>query len=1076
MSLLAALLVSASLQAQTPIPPKPPEPPKDGNVLPIKPTKKISFETTEGTWISLDLSPDGKTVVFELLGDLYSMSAEGGEATRITSGTPYDGMPRFSPDGKKIAFISDRSGAENVWTMDPDGKNLKALTKDRNTQYLSPTWSPDGNYVVASKGVGYLPTFSLIMVDVRGGSGVNIVPAVANSNRMGAIFSPDGRYLYYGQRSGRWSYEAKFPQWQIYRFDRKTGENNVVTNSQGSAMRPMLTPDGKTLLFATRFKLETALRARDLKTGDERWVAFPMDRDDQESRATRDTMPAAAFTKDGKTLFTALGGKIQKLDIATGKATPVPFHAKVELDVNPSVHFDHRIDDNAPVRSKILRNARLSPDGKTLAFNMVDRLYTLDTTDPEAKPRRITDKEEGEFMPSWSPDSKTLVYVTWSVDGGQIMSVPATGGEPKALTSAPAYYVNPIFTPDGKNVVFLLGNRADGLSLNERPSDLCLEEFLAPAEQSTPGPNVPYDIRIMPKEGGESRLIANSQGAGNLHFANDPDILYVAGGGGLQSMRLDGLDRKQLITFTGGAIIFNQPSRAGDIRVSPDGSSALLEVDGQLYVATLPQTGEAITIPVNGGPTSVPIKKFSPLGGDYLAWSNDGKSATWAQGSKFYRQALDSDKPAVTDIKLERPRAKTDGTILLKNARLITMRGDEVIEHGDILIQGPRIAAIGRTGSLPIPPNTQIFDLKGKTVSPGYVDVHSHWFAPNELHLPQSWGYLANLAYGVTTNRDPQSAVTDIYDYQEAIEAGDAIGPRIFTTGPGFFAGATLDNQEAVKNYLTRYRDAYETKYIKEYVAGDRLTRQWTALACKELGLTPTTEGALDVKMPITEMIDGYSGHEHALPLMPIYGDLVGLIKGTETYYTPTLIVSYGGPFGETYWFENTDVAHDPKLAHFVPPSLLDSMLRRRATWTIPEEYVFERLAKECAKIVRAGGKVCMGSHGEIQGIGAHYEIWMLASGGMTPLEALRCATLNGAEAIGYAQDLGSLVPGKLADLVVYDKNPLENIRNTNTIKFVMKGGELFSGDTLDRILPTAKPLGKQYWQGQEPPVTTKKN
>ena len=1073
MPFLAALLVSASLQAQTPAP-KPPEPPKDGNELPIKATKKVAFETTEGTWMSLDLSPDGKTVVFELLGDLYTMPSGGGEATRLTSGTPYDGMPRYSPDGKKIAFVSDRSGADNVWTVDADGKNLKALTKDRNTQYLSPSWSPDGNYVVASKGVGYLPTFSLVMVDVRGGSGVGIVPAVPNSNRMGAVFSPDGRYLYYGQRSGRWSYEAKFPMWQVYRFDRKTGENNVVTNSQGSAMRPMLTPDGKTLLFATRTKLDTALRARDLKTGDERWVAFPVDRDDQESRATRDTMPGAAFTKDGKTLYTALGGKIQRLDLATGKATVVPFHAKVDLDVNPSVHFDHRIDDDAPVRSKILRNARLSPDGKTLAFNMADRLYTLDIGDKDAKPRRVTTKEEGEFMPGWSPDGKRLVYVTWSVDGGQIMTVPAAGGEPKALTAAPAYYVNPIFTPDGKNVVFLLGNRADGLSLAEQPNERCLEEYLAPAEQSTPGPNVPFDIRVMPAAGGESRLIANSNGAGNLHFANDPDILYVAGGGGLQSMRLDGLDRKQLIAFTGGVVLMTQPSRAGDIRVSPDGNSAFLEIDGQLYVATLPQTGEPITIPVNGGPSSVPVKKLSTMGGDYLAWSGDGKAVTWAQGSKFYRQPLDAEKAAVTDVRIERPRAKPKGTILLKDARLITMRGDEVIEHGDILVKGTRIVALGRSGSLPVPKDAKVVDLKGKTVSPGYVDVHSHWFAPNELHLPQSWGYLANLAYGVTTNRDPQSAVNDIYDYQEAIEAGSAIGPRIFTTGPGFFQGVTLNDKDSVKNYLTRYRDAYDTKYIKEYVAGDRLTRQWTAMACRDLGLTPTTEGALEVKMPITEMIDGYSGHEHALPLMPIYDDLVGLIKGTDTFYTPTLIVSYGGPFGETYWFQNTDVAHDPKLAHFVPPSLLDSMLRRRATWTLPEEYVFTRLAKECAKVVRAGGKVCMGSHGEIQGIGAHYEIWMLASGGMTPLQALRCATLNGAEAIGYAGDLGSLTPGKLADLVVYDKNPLQDIKNTNTIRYVMKGGELFAGDTLDRILPTPKPLGKQYWQGQEPPVTTK--
>lgn len=1078
MSLLAALLVSTALQAQEPAKPpiKAPEPPKDGNELPLKPTKKISFETTEGTWIALDLSPDGKTLVFELLGDLYTMPATGGDAVRITSGTPYDGMPRFSPDGKKIAFVSDRSGAENLWTVDPDGKNPKSLTKGRDSQMTSPTWSPDGNYVVASKAVGGIGTHTLVMVDVRGGNGVSIVPAQPGTNRMGAVFSPDGRTIYYAQRTGSWSYEAKFPMWQIYRFDRKTGERNVVTNAPGSAMRPMLAPDGKTLLYATRYKTETALRARDLRTGDERWVAFPVDRDDQESRATRDTMPGAAFTKDGKALITAMGGKIQRLDLATGKATPIPFRAKVDLDVNPSVHFDHRIDDNAPVRAKILRNASLSPDGKTLAFNLADRLYTLDAADKDAKPRRVTNAEVGEFMPSWSPDGKTLVYVTWNVDGGHIMSVPATGGEPRRLTDAAAFYVNPIFTKDGKNVVFLTGTRVDGLNRMQAPNERCLDEFVAreQGEIATEGFNAPLEIRVMPVTGGDSRFVASSNGATSLHFANDPDILYVVSNGGLQSMRLDGLDRKPLITFTGGVMFSTQPSRAGDIRVSPDGSAAFLEVDGQLHLATLPMTGEPITIPVSGGPSSVPIKKLSTTGGDYLAWTPDGKSVTWAQGAKFYRMALADEKPTAIDVKLEMPRAKADGTILLKDARLITMRGDEVIEHGDILIVGPRIAAIGRTGSLPVPKDAKVVDLKGKTVSPGYVDVHSHWFAPGELHLPQSWAYLANLAYGVTTNRDPQSAVTDIFDYQESIESGRAVGPRILTTGPGFFNGSTLNDKDAVKNYLTRYRDAYDSKYIKEYVVGDRMLRQWTAMACRELGLTPTTEGALDVKMPITEMIDGFSGHEHALPLTPMYEDMVQLVKGTNTFYTPTLIVSYGGPFGETFWWETTDVANDPKLRHFVPPTLLDGMLRRRPTWTLPEEYVFPKLAKDCARIVRAGGKVCLGSHGEIQGIGAHYEMWMLASGGMTPLEVLRCATLNGAEAIGYDKDLGSLVPGKLADLVIYDKNPLVDIKNTNTIRFVMKGGELYQGDTLDRILPTPKPLGKMYWQGQEPPVTTK--
>ena len=1039
--------------------------------LPRGETREIAFTATEGTWMSVDVSPDGAWIVFDLLGHVYRMPAAGGEATSLTqtSGLALNIHPVFSPDGSEIAFISDRDGQNNLWIMGADGSDPHAVFTDIDIRAMEPVWTPDGEYIVVRQTdltAGGLFSYGLFMYHRDGGTGIELVPYTTEMPGWPSV-SPDGRYLYFHQFVGSilpyGGQDSSKGDFQLRRLELATGQVTPITTGQsqqqgrmtsGGAFAPEVSPDGRFLAFGRRipdgvleyrghvFGPRTGLWLRNLETGTERLVMDPVEWDmTQEITRAAPVLPRFTWSADGNHIYLSQGGGIRVLEPASGEVGTVPFSARVERTISEMAHGTRSIPEDS-FDARFLRWPTGSPDGLSIAFEGIGRLWLQDASGGE--PRRLTPDGFGgfEYAPAWSPDGRSIAFTTFDwAEGGHLWRVSADGGQPRRVSNRAGEYMNPVWSPDGREVLVARGSGAV-------------------ARGRTPADNAWHDLVRLPADGGEGGgegiLVARNLGADPpLASYGDDGRIYFASGGTLVSVTTEGADRREHVRLPA----------TWEAVASPGATRVAFVTVGDVFIAPLPPARSADEVPsISRVGGSLPVERLTTNGGLFPRWRDDS-TLEYGGGTRYATHAVNTGETSSTTLRLNVPRNLPEGSVAITNARIITLDEAGVIERGALVTEGGRIVCAGECD---ISGADRTIDGTGKTVMPGWIDLHGH-------HNRQSMGLIPErgfehgvyLAYGVTTTRDPAASSMNTWSTKDLVQAGRMVGPRIYATGETLTAGdaplkADADSREEADNQVARLQN-WGAESIKQYLQPNRRRAQWLVDAARERGMVATAEGGnFDLSHNIGLVMDGHAGFEHALVQFPVYSDVSRFLGQAKFHYSPTVVVGGSAPWSEEYFFQREDTWLDEKVRRWLPWRHLIPHARRRSLR--PEsDYGFKMVAEGMADVIAAGGYGVIGSHGQQHGPASHWEVWMYAEA-LGPLGALEVASMHGAHFLGLQDELGSITPGKYADLVVLGSNPLDDIENTLDIDLVMKDGVLYDGATLDELWPAQRPFGAYYW------------
>lgn len=1045
--------------------------------LPLKPTRTIEFTTTEGTQMSVDVSADGRTVVFDLLGDLYTVPIAGGRAQRLTEGLAWDRHPRFSPDGRQIAFVSDRSGTENVWIMDVSARSATNVTSEHDVYaFTQPIWMPDGRSLLTRRDIGDSddPQQQLWRYSLQGGPAAGVLPADVGYLSGGAPF-PDGKRVVFVSQAGI----------KVRALGLQPTQNTVLVpcaEQDGACNFPLVSPDGRWLVYAQTsatkeafFETRASLYLRDLQSPNV--AALPLGI--QVDVTLSSFVPSAyAFTADSRSLVVATQGKLQHIDLATRQSMFIPFEAEVRAHLGPLARFPQRLDDGE-LQARQIRAMHPAPDGSAIAFSALGKIWRMDNG---KRPERLTDSTLREGDPVYSPDGRWIAYVTWSDGaGGQLWKVSVAGGKPIALTQAPGLYLAPRWLPDSSGLVFVYKDLDSAFRrITEDYSDTrrarTREQSLTEYERLHR-----YGLASVAAQGGVLKILTPGGVLVDMDFASGEPSLAVRAGRAYFLRAVGGktiaeIHQRPTIALVSIGLAQNDERTEAllEPRVvahnlqaipSPDGRWLALQERYNVSVMPFPAStsGAPPVVKISGPERDAALIALTATGGLGPVWTADSRYLQWSWGADVFRTSVqtfeagnEATPQKTLSIGLRVRRNLASGSRLLRGARIVTFTSRAhpadasclgvpdagVLERGDILITGRRIVAVGPSGSLQVPAGTPTLEVSGMTIVPGFVDLLGNVSTGHFYLLPQRGPISdATLAYGITTNYGSGSE-TEGSAAAELLEAGELRGPRevlsFIWSSPAFDTNNPLAIDRAMQLFKQHGRNIYKSRET----FGHRYQRQWLIQSAGRERMT-TTFHQHNMALMLQHVLDGYGMIIHNMESTPLYHDVIELLARSGTAYNmaPTrgrfLRRTVQDAPHKAYWREG-ELAEDNRKLYGPTETSINQP---------------KGLFEDAHRLMCAGAIVGTGTDGlTLAGLSVHQSYWNLAFGGFAPVEILRAATLNNIRALGLEADLGSIEPGKIADLAILSKNPLENIRNTQSTRYVVKDGIVYDAETLERL------------------------
>jgi Tol biopolymer transport system component len=966
------------------------------------PTETISIRVHEGTTLGFDLSPDGRSIVFDLLGQLWELPGRGGAARPLTNAvrdTAEDLDPSWSPDGRRIVFRGERRGRTGLWLLEPGAAAPRQLTQLRDPDGFDgqAAWAPDGSAIAF---VRLVPPDSaarewrgrLALIDPAGGEAQTLpVPDSVGTDLRDPAWAPDGRRLAVVAASVR----GEGGGGRLWLVERDAGRARPLTTGTGPALAPAFAPDGRRIAF---FAPDSADRTQ-------LWVMVV---DSAGAAAVRltgqaDVTPTRArWTRDSQSLLYGADGRLWKVSAAGGKPVEIPFTVALSFQrprrLLPPAHFP---EAGTPQHVRAFMGLALSPDARSVGMLALGRLWVMPV---DSAPRAVADVPLDAHHLAWSPDGGTLAWSagrSWEED---LYATDLASGATRRLTALPGREDHPMYAPDGMHLAFMH----------------------APSEDSTILRIVDARTRDV-SDRARTRALAAERGADAAWSPSSDGLLYLTGG------FAPGRPSKATILLLSGGR--HAVSGTPDSPLSPQWvAGALVFVrHARLWRARFDGAGS--------------LAPAEPLGADpaiYPSAARDGTILYISEGGLRLRYPDGRERRLGWPLSYTPPVA---GPVLIRNARIIDGTGAPVSPPRDLLVERGRISRIAAGGTLAAGA-ARVVDARGGFLIPGLVDLHAHEYRPDMM--PQF------SRFGVTTIRDQGSPIGPLVAYADAVAAGKLAGPRVDFGGIQFYTDWAYDLEdgqgvepEADPDHVRRavaLAEAFGSNHIKT-----RTFRRWDINArfiaeAHRRGMRVT--GHCAHLLPLVAA--GMDAKEHAGFCEPrgdgpIYDDLVQLYRAAGIGVVPT--ISYSS-FAVRLNRHPDALEADSELAPFLPPRSdfrwmleLDSAGRRQY------EHYAEWARQATAKLARAG--VTIGTGTDIWEIptGVHLELEEMVDAGLSPLEALHAATGGAARIIGAERDFGTIEPGKWADLVILDADPTANIRNTRRIRTVMQAGRLLDRD-----------------------------